>query len=229
MLILFDIDMTLLTTNGAGPAALADAGRALHGPSFRTDTIEYGGRIDPDIIGELLVANSVEPTLEARADLRREYARRLPGAVAGKTRSMPGVPALLAALAGEAEVTVGVLTGNFEETGCHKLQAAGLDLEGFRVRVWGDDSPLEPHSRDQLPGVALERYTALHARELDPKHAVIIGDTIHDIACARAHGLRALAVATGHQPADILMGARPDLVMADLSNTQETLEWLLNP
>jgi phosphoglycolate phosphatase len=229
VLILFDIDMTLLTTNGAGPAALAEAGRALHGPEFRTDTIDYGGRIDPDIIGELLTVNGVEPTLEARSALRREYAERLPAAVAGKTRSMPGVPSLLAALAGEAEVTVGVLTGNFEETGCHKLQAAGLDLEGFRVRVWGDDSPLEPHSRDQLPGVALERYTALHARELDPAHAVVIGDTIHDIACARAHGLRALAVATGHQPADILERANPDLVLADLSNTQETLEWLLNP
>jgi phosphoglycolate phosphatase-like HAD superfamily hydrolase len=45
---------------------------------------------------------------------------------------------------------------------------------------------------------------------------VVIGDTVHDIACARPYGARSIAVATGKFFLDFLLAARPDLAVNDL-------------
>jgi phosphoglycolate phosphatase len=57
----------------------------------------------------------------------------------------------------------------------------------------------------------------------------VIGDTPHDVACAKAHGCRALAVATGYTSAADLSSAGADRVIADLSDTDGVLEWILQP
>src|SRR5581483_1398495 len=46
-LVLFDIDGTLLRTQGVGAAAMERAGRRLLGPSFTLDGIDFGGALDP--------------------------------------------------------------------------------------------------------------------------------------------------------------------------------------
>ena len=46
MLILFDIDMTLLKTNGAGRRAMQNAGAALFGRAFTIDGLDFSGRLD---------------------------------------------------------------------------------------------------------------------------------------------------------------------------------------
>jgi phosphoglycolate phosphatase len=226
VLILFDIDMTLLSTDGAGADALADAGRALHGDHFRTDTIEYHGRIDPLILEDLLRVNGVEPTPDAATALRAGYAERLPERLAGRSRALPGVHELLDLLAEEASLTLGVLTGNFAETGRLKLEASGLDPERFEVCVWGDDSPHTPPAREHLPPVALDRYAGLDRGPARPERAVIIGDTVHDVACARATGLRSLGVATGSTPERHLQDAGATRVVPDLTRTEEIARWL---
>jgi phosphoglycolate phosphatase-like HAD superfamily hydrolase len=58
---------------------------------------------------------------------------------------------------------------------------------------------------------------------------VIIGDTLHDIDCARANGCRSLAVATGVCTAAELAAHEPDLLVADLSDTSSILAWVLKP
>jgi len=227
VLILFDIDATLITTGGIGIAAMIDAGRSIHGPAFHAERVEFAGRLDPLILADMLVANGIEPTTEAMLSMRRVYrealVRRLsPGGVA---RALPGVPELLRALGlcGD-RLTLGLLTGNFAETGSLKLQAAGIDPEGFSVRVWGDESPHTPPAREHLPGVALERVRERWGRPARGEEVVVIGDTPHDIACARAHGCRVLAVATGKFSAADLVHA--DRVVPDLSDVEGVLRWL---
>lgn len=228
MLILFDIDATLITTKGAGVRAMVDAGRQIHGPAFTSDGVEFAGRLDPLILQDLLAANGIEPTAGALARMREGYRHALAIRLAeGETsRPLPGVMAIIARLSTMADrVTTGLLTGNFAETGSMKLQAAGIDPEGFAIRVWGDDSPHDPPARDHLPGVAIERVGAAWGRPARGGEVVVIGDTPHDIACARAHGCRVLAVATGKFGRDAL--AHADKTVDDLSHVDAVMEWLL--
>ena len=235
MLILFDIDATLIKTGGVGMLAMTEAGRALFGAGFTAEGVPFAGRLDPLIIGDLLVRNGLEATAEHRAAMRRGYrdALRTRFEADNTSYTLPGVTALLDALGGmngsvargSAPLTLGLLTGNFPETGSIKLQHAGIDPQGFAVRVWGDESPHDPPAREHLPGVALERVGAAWGRAASGAEVVVIGDTPDDIACARAHGCRVLAVATGQFSAGDL--AHADRTVEDLSDTQGVLAWLM--
>jgi phosphoglycolate phosphatase len=228
MLVLFDIDATLITTGGAGVRALVDAGRALHGPGFHADGVAFAGRLDPLIIDDMLRVNGVPVSAASSAAMRRGYLEALSARFEAEntSRMLPGVGALLEALEGVGGgVTVGLLTGNFAETGGLKLQRAGLDPQRFRVRVWGDESPHDPPARDHLPGVALERAAGVWGRPARAEEVVVIGDTPGDISCARAHGCRVLAVATGKYGLGELAGA--DRAVPDLADTRGVLRWLM--
>lgn len=232
MLILFDIDRTLLETDAAGMACLLDAGRSLFGPSFTIDGVPFGGRLDPLIIREILAASGVEHTRERALAMRRGYHERMTGLMArpGSARALPGTAALVAELAAMGDdLVLGLLTGNFEETGRLKLGAAGFDADAFPVRVWGDESPFDPPAREHLPPVGVERYAAMKGHRPDPEDVVIIGDTVHDVACGLANGCRVLGVATGHDSADNLARAGAHRVVESLSDTQGIKAWLTAP
>lgn len=231
MLLLFDIDSTLTDTSGAGIKSLRDAGRELFGAAFSTDGVEFSGRLDPLIIGDLLAVNGVADTPDHRADMRRGYARHLGSYLAqpGTTRALPGVPALLDAVAAIARAVPALLTGNFEQTGTMKLRACGIDPARFRFGVWGDQAPRVPLRREDLVPVAFERCRGMRLGEPVAREAVVIGDTPHDVSAAREHGLRCLAVATGKFTAKQLSDAGADRTVATLENTSEIVAWLASP
>jgi phosphoglycolate phosphatase len=228
MLILFDIDATLITTSRSGILAMQDAGRALHDPGFRIDGVEFAGRLDPLIVEDLLRANGVAPSAEIVAGFRRGYGERLAARLSpAVARALPGVVPLLEALRARPRVAVGLLTGNYPETGAMKLRACGLDPEWFTVRVWGDDSPHAPPCRTHLPAVGLARYAQRHGRAIHPSQVTIIGDTPHDVACAKANACRVLGVATGSYSVAELEAAGADSALQDLSDTSRVVEWLM--
>lgn len=229
-LLLFDIDGTLLSTDGAGRRAihraLVDrAGTPGVLPGFRLD-----GKTDPQIVRELL-SQGGHPTPEDRGlieaicdqyveNLKEELKR--PGYV---TRALPGVPALLAALVpreAAGEVMVGLLTGNVAGGATLKLRAAGIPPERFIVGAFG----LDGHHRPDLPAVALARAQALAGRPLSGADTWIIGDTPADVACGRPVGASALAVATGSYGVRDLEATGAELVFADLADTGAVLQGL---
>ena len=226
MLLLFDVDLTLLSTRRAGIDAMHSAGRDLFGPAFTCEGIDYAGRLDPLIVRDLLVMNRVDPSPGNLAEFVDAYANRLAPLLdePGRATPMPGVIELLDALAGVGGATLGVLTGNYERTGTMKLEAAGIPAARFPVRVWGDDSPRDPPAREHLPPVGIERFRAWTGRA--PRRTVVIGDTVHDVSCAHANGCVALGVATGRTTAEQLSGAGADRVVPDLSATEEIVRWL---
>jgi phosphoglycolate phosphatase len=228
-LILFDIDATLISTSGVGIRAMEEAGRELFGPAFSSGVVEYAGRLDPLIVHDLLVANDREPSPANKLALRNGYRRHLIHKLPTTTtaKALPGVPALLDAL--EPNVALGLLTGNYQDTGSLKLRACGINPDRFPISAWGDESPHDPPDRAHLPPVAMARYRKRFECAADPRTTAIIGDTPHDIRCAKAHGLRALAVATGMFSIDALHAAGADLALADLSNTHVVVDWLLRP
>lgn len=229
MLILFDIDATLLKTSGLGITAMGLAGRELFGESFNERTVEYAGRLDPLIITDLLNVHSIPVTPGNHAEFRAGYRKHLQSllSVPGRGVTCPGVPALLDRLFARPSLTVGLLTGNFPETGGVKMRACGIDPDRFHVFAWGDDSPHHPPARDHLPPVAIERFRRARGRSISPAEVTIIGDTPHDIGCARAHGCRSLGVATGMFTVADLEAAGADLAVTDLSDTDRVEQWLI--
>ncbi len=232
MLILFDVDATLITTARAGVHAMGRHGRNTFGEHFDENRVEYSGRIDPLIIHDLLVAHDIEPTPDAVQAFRLGYREHLtdllnPDAGDSPAQPCPGVPELLDRLEAVDGLTLGLLTGNFPDTGAVKLAAARIDIARFDIRVWGDDSPNQPPTRDQLPGVALERFHQRTGEPIDPQHVLIVGDTPHDISCARAHNCRVLAVATGAYSTEQL--AQADRTVDDLSQTHDIVDWMTAP
>lgn len=229
MLIFFDIDATLITTGGVGIKAMVEAGRELFGPEFTAEGIQFAGRLDPLILRDMLVRNGREVNSANLDAMRAEYGRRLSRHLAaGTARSLPGVTSLVSNLSGAAGVVLGLLTGNFAETGLMKLTACGIETDRFTLRVWGDDSPHDPPERDHLPGVGLSRYRERFGREIAPQQVVIVGDTPHDIACAKAHGCRSLGVATGSFTLEQLRDSGADRVVPNLSDAAGVKDWLLS-
>ncbi|HVZ94048.1 MAG TPA: HAD family hydrolase [Phycisphaerales bacterium] len=228
MLILFDIDATLITTARCGIEAMGRAGRALFGESFDEGRVAYAGRLDPVIMRELLDVHGVAPTAETLDTFRREYRTHLNELFSQGwyASACPGVHALIDRLEREPTVTLGLLTGNYPETGSIKLRACGIEPDRFAIRVWADDARGSPPARTDLPPVGIARFRERHSR--DPRSVVIIGDTPHDVACARAHRCRSLAVATGQFKLDELRAAGADHAVPDLSGTEEIAAWLLN-
>lgn len=238
MLLLFDIDGTLLRTHGLGIRAIEQAGQSLFGPRFTLDGIETAGRLDPLIFADAMTRGGIDVTRERILQLRDAYAREMillleqePGA----TIAMPGVHDLLEALHDRARsllddgthLTLGVLTGNFALTGQAKMRASGIDPFQFQVNVWGDDSPHEPPAREHLVAVGIERSAGFRGGSSPAgREVVVIGDTPHDVACARANGCRSLAVGTGTFTLDALEACGADLAVPDLSNTPRVMEWI---
>lgn len=154
---------------------------------------------------------------------RRAYAahlRRRLDSGARVTR-LPGVNELLSALQADARVTLGLVTGNYPETGQLKIERAGIDFSMFTVFGWGCDGS---HRRD-LPAKAMAHCRKVVARQVHPRDAIIIGDTPHDIDCARHNGCRSIGVATGAFSVEELREHGADMVASDLSDTHALMEF----
>ncbi len=225
MLILFDIDGTILLTQGAGVKAMQDAGRELFGEHFTIDGVEFSGRLDTLIWSDLTKRNRIENTPEQHDRFRQTYGRKLSERlVAHRTATLlPGVAELVHEIIDVDHATVGLLTGNYPETGRLKIQHAGLDPDLFRVAAWGIDGK----TRRDLPPLAMQRLQRLTGREVRGEEVVIIGDTPHDIDCAAANGCRSIGVATGAFSIDELARSGANLAVESLADTRALLRWML--
>lgn len=228
MLILFDIDATLITTSRTGIWAMGEAGRELFGPHFDESKVEYAGRLDPLIIGELLLAHGRSPTPAAITEFRAAYKHHLQAKIhePGRAQACPGVLELLDALTGIEGLTLGLLTGNYPETGAIKLRASGVDPDRFAIAAWGHESPHDPPARDHLPPIAMRKYREKYLREVAPERVTIIGDTPHDVRCALVNRCRVLGVGTGHYTIEQLNAAGAHHAVPDLSDTRAMVRWL---
>jgi phosphoglycolate phosphatase len=226
MLVLFDIDGTMLTSEGAGLVAMLDAMHEIvPGRTFSFDGIPVAGRLDTLIWRDLLARHGMPHDDALHAQFRERYGHHL-GRRLGVThsaRALPGVNALIGALAKEPRVTLGILTGNYEHTGRLKVERAGIAAHHFCANAWADDG----ESRRSLTPVAMRRGAEIRGSALAPQEVVVIGDTPHDIDCAHAHGCRALAVATGGSKSDELRAHHADLVVDDLSDSHALARWIL--
>ncbi len=231
-LVLFDIDGTLLWTDGAGRRAVQRALVAEAGTAGPIDSYRFDGKTDPQIITDLLrlggYPDPARPEVVAAVSARylQFLAEELEGAP-GATRLLPGVTDLLAALvphevAGRA--AVGLLTGNLAAGAALKLRSGGLDPSRFAVGAYGSDSA----SRADLPAIAVRRASAARGRAFVGRDVAILGDTPADVTCASGIGAAAIGVATGYYDAAALRGAGATMVFESLADTAAVLEVLFS-
>jgi len=229
-LILFDIDGTLLWTNGAGRRAIHRALLDETGTAGPIEGYRFDGKTDPQIVRELLtLAGHPECDSEDRiAAVCRRYVELLTAELAKPTqatRLYPGITDLLAALEpfeADGRALVGLLTGNVQHGAALKLRSAGVDPARFAVGAFGSDS----HARADLPAVAAKRAAERTGRRFTGADLVIVGDTPDDVACARPMGARTVAVATGFFDTTALRAAGATHVFQTLSDTRAVLEAL---
>ncbi|CAN5623295.1 HAD hydrolase-like protein [soil metagenome] len=222
-LILFDVDSTLLSSEGAGMRAMRAALTELFGttgdPAYR-----YDGKTDRQIVRDLMRGHGhTDEYIDERMDaLLGLYLRGLAREVESGERvprPLPGVPELLDELESREHVTLGLLTGNIEPGAKVKLAAAGIDMSRFRVNAFGSDHEHRP----ELPGVAQRRAADFLGRKLEGEAIYVIGDTPADIRCGEAIGARAIGVATGHYSVEDLREHDPFAVFANLAETDAVL------
>ena len=230
-LILFDIDGTLLWTDGAGRRAIHRAMIDEMGTAGPIDGYRFDGKTDPQIVRELLeLAGHPECSSEDRISaVCRRYVSLLTAELAKPTqttKTLQGVKELLAALEpheAQGRAVVGLLTGNLEHGAALKLRSAGIDPGRFAVGAYGSDS----HKRSDLPAIAAERAGRKTGRRFTGADIMIVGDTPDDIACGRPMGARVLAVATGFFDTAALRAAGAAFVFENLSDTDAVLDTLL--
>ncbi len=225
-LVLFDIDGTLLKTAGAGMKAMADTLHELHpGSSVAFDGISFNGRLDHLIWRDLCAAHGLDNSPPAHDRFRVRFHHHLSTRLAANNTSvaLAGARELVARLAQRTELTLGLLTGNYEHTGRLKVASAGFDLTPFVANAWADDGATRRH----LPPVAMQRCAARTGRTVPSSRVIIIGDTEQDIDCAHANGCVCLATATGTVSRTELESAGADLVVDDLRDAAAIEEWIM--
>lgn len=225
-LVLFDIDGTLVLARGAGRRAMGQALVETFGTAGPIADYDFRGKTDPRIVLDLMGAAGIEAQRirAAMADCFDAYAHALEAALAGGgVEVLPGVSELVGDLAARDDVVLGLLTGNIEAGARVKLAPTGL-WPHFRLGAYGSDDA----DRNCLPPIAMARAQRLSGQAFTPDRVVVIGDTPLDVACARACGAVAVAVATGFHPLDDLQACRPDLLFKDLSDTADVVARLLS-
>jgi phosphoglycolate phosphatase len=226
-LVLFDIDGTLLRSDGAGRRAVTRALREVFGSTGPSD-YWFDGKTDPQIVRDLMRLDGHE---DARidADMRRlldryiQFLREELGDPGFRASPLPGVPELLDALDARDDVILGLLTGNIEPGAHAKLHAVGIDPARFRVGAYGSDHEHRP----ELPAIAQRRTRDALGVHVEGPSMVVIGDTPADVNCGKALGARAIAVATGRYSVDELLEHAPVAAFPDLSRTADVLDVIL--
>jgi phosphoglycolate phosphatase len=211
---LFDIDGTLISSGGAGKAALEAALASEFGIHNLIDKVPLSGRTDRAILRDLFRLHIIDDTPANRERLLGAYLGHLPSClVQCRGRVLPGIADLLRQLRARDDVAVGLLTGNVRAGARVKLGHFGLH-DYFAFGGYGDDH----HDRDDVAREALAEVRRRFNGRIASERIWVIGDTPLDVQCARCIGARAVAVATGWHSRDELAEHRPDLLFTDLSD-----------
>lgn len=222
ILVLWDIDHTLIETRGVGSRIYADAFLRVTGRRLE-EMPALSGRTEPVIFREALKAHHVTDTRDLygqfAAEQARGYAERM-DELRRQGRALPGALDALRKLAHRPDIIQSVLTGNTREAAELKLRAFGLDQYlDLVIGAYGTDDD----TRANLVKIARQRATTARGILFDSATTVLIGDTPNDVIAARDGGARIIAVATGRDSAADLAAAGADTILDDLTGTDDLL------
>lgn len=217
-LILFDIDETMISSDGAGRRAIGRVLAERFNVPAEAANIPMSGKTDPQILTEILaVAGWNDADIEKRmGELLDIYLSILEDEIAASRYYIihPGVVDLLNNLHTRTDTYLGLLTGNVERGARMKLSRFELN-HFFPMGAYGSDSA----NRMDLPAIAAKRAHKHFNIEFVPAEIVIIGDAINDVLCAKGYGAKSIAVNTGRTSWEDLERHEPDYLFKNLGDT----------
>jgi phosphoglycolate phosphatase len=224
LLVLWDVDQTLVLARGVGSAIYGVAFRELFGRELPVVKVSMAGRTDRAIALDILAAGGISEPREHIDDFQAIQAAHAPSMapqIVANGQVLPGVPAALAAVArGRPGLRViqSVLTGNVRAMSDVKLASLGLaqslDLESG---AYGTESEI----RADLVPIAQRNAKARYGEDFSGAATVLVGDTPLDVEAALTAGARAVAVATGAFTFEDLVEAGADAVLPDLTDPDQ--------
>jgi phosphoglycolate phosphatase len=202
IVVFWDLDGTILTTNRGGVAALEDAAEQVLGQRPDLSQMRTAGMTDAEIARSIVSVAWGRTDDEAERAFLGRYADALPARLEERRgHVMPNVPEILAACDRDDAVTLGLLTGNIAGGARAKLASYGLDADVFPFGGFAEDG----HSRVEIGRVALARAGGREAWD----RAFLIGDTPSDVDAGKHLDLSVIAVATGVHTLDELAALDP--------------------
>jgi phosphoglycolate phosphatase-like HAD superfamily hydrolase len=228
-LVLFDIDGTLLKTDGIGRTSTRQALERVYGTWGEMEKFYPGGRTIEAIVFDTLLDAGLHPEIiqAGRELFFAEYIAAFSCKLSeggSEIQPCPGGPELIESLKPRREILLGLLTGNHCKTAAMKLKGAGYTLEDFEIGAYGDES----RDRSHLVALARDRANEIANKEYSPQEIIVIGDTVRDVQGAKDFGARSIAVATGTDDMDMLNAAVPDYLFQDFKDTSAVLNAILN-
>jgi phosphoglycolate phosphatase-like HAD superfamily hydrolase len=228
LLVLWDIDHTLIQTGGVGTEVFRTAYKDATGTDL-VNPPDPTGKLEPALFEAACDANGVRVSAELFATFAeaqvKAYLDRADD-MRSRGRVLPGVPAVLRHLSTRSGVIQTVLSGNTLAAGRAKLEIFSLsDYVDFACAVGGADAPTRP----ELVRVAWNRTLSASGHHFSSVNTVVIGDTPADVDTAKRNDCRIVAVATGRTTADALREAGAEIVLPDLSDLRVALQAIVNP
>lgn len=218
ILVLFDIDGTLLDTHGAGRAAFCRGLQRVTGVEDALPYVSFAGNTDRRVLDEVAAHRGIAFTEAQRKAVFDAVAEELASALAETPgAAVPGAAELLAELSRRG-ARLGLVTGNIERGAHLKLASAGLD-GFFTFGGYGDNEA----DRSRI------LRTALDAAGSAPARAVLVGDTPLDIEAGLSVGIPVLGVAAGRWDVPALLAAGANHAAADYLDLPRWLEWIYQP
>jgi len=225
-LLLWDIDGTIIKGHGAGVRAMERGFEQAFGRADQKcdlGVVDWAGRTDKWITRAVLEHFGLPASEENVQHYLDAYMEALAAELAnGPGELLPGVIELLDTLHAHPRVAQGLLTGNLRQGAQLKLGHYNA-WHYFPFGAFADDSGI----RNELGPHALRRAHEQHGVSFAPERCFIIGDTPHDIECARVIGARSIAVATGTYTLAELAAHRPTLSLAHLADAEVFLKTIL--
>lgn len=222
-LLLWDIDGTLLLTDGLGMQSMQRAGRDVLGQDFCFEGIVTAGGVDHMLYDQAARQSGFDDHLPHHDRFRQRYIEHLSSALDTEPHRltvMPGIPALLDSLSTRNDIVMGMVTGNYGDAARAKMTRAGIDPNIFIITSFSESGP----DRPGLVNAALNAFHERYNEPIDPAHAVIIGDTPRDVHCAKENGCTSFGVGTGRYTRDELIEAGADVAVDDLSDPTPLLQ-----
>jgi phosphoglycolate phosphatase-like HAD superfamily hydrolase len=214
-LLLFDIDGTILSTHGIPRIAMGNVLDTLYQNFNYDEKFSFSGRTDWEIIEHLLNFDNRQITPGLVKNIMHSFVKELQIHLQnGKPPFVfDGVRDLLNDLSQMPHVYLGLVTGNIIKGAQIKLSLANL-WNYFDTGGFGDDA----RNRSDLPPIAINRAQEFYKTDFIEQDVWIIGDSEHDISCAKDNQLRSLAVSTGWTDHEVLAELEPDYLVTDFAD-----------
>jgi len=214
LVVLFDVDETLVHTGGSGARSWSAAFQKLHGIAADIGKHTSAGETDPQVARETFQGVlGRDPSSDELDKLYAQYLLHLAEDIwtSAQYAVLPGAEQTLVRL-GEAGVMLGLVSGAMEGAARTKLMPANLN-RFFLFGAYGSDSP----DRGELTRLAIEKAARMHD-QLSADQVYVVGDTPRDIEAAKVAGAVSVGVASGHYSVDELRAAGGTHVLGSLED-----------